>query len=195
MFRTVTPIVSIVLAILLFMFFVQPQYVVVKGLQKDRDDYRDAVKQYAVFDQKLQDKIKQKNDVSMSDKERLEEFMPSELDSSVLLVKLEHLAKQHNMLFGNIKADDDAGKELLGRAKNADGETDDSAHTEELVSLDIDFSVIGTYAQFKDFLADIENSLTLFEIIDIKLAEGGETQFQQYSITVRSFALPNGNNK
>ena len=194
MLRTVTPIVSILLAILLFLFFIQPQYEVAKGLRKDRDDYRDAAKQYAVFDQKLQVKIKQKSDFNMSDKERLEEFMPSELDSSVLLVKLEHLAKQHNMLFGNIKADDDAGKELLGRAKQTDGKTEEAAHNEELVSLDINFSVIGTYAQFKDFLADIEGSLTLFEIIDIKLAEGGETQFQQYSLTVRSFALPNGTN-
>lgn len=194
MFRTVTPIVSIILAVLLFMFFVQPQYELVKGLRKDRDDYRNATIQYAEFDQKLQAKIKQKNDFSMSDKERLEEFMPSELDSSVLLVKLEHMAKQNNMLFGNIKADDDAGKELLGRANQAEEGSDGGGHSNELVSLDIDFSVIGTYSQFKDFLSDIENSLTLFEIIDISLEEGGETQFQQYSLTVRSFALPNGSN-
>ena len=193
MLRTVTPIVSIVLAILLFMFFVQPQYDVAMGLKKDRDDYLDAVKQYAEFDQKLQAKIKQKNDFKMSDKERLEEFMPSELDSSELLVKLEQIAKRHNMLFGNIKADDDAGKELLGRSTEGDGETEGGAQNQELVSLDIGFSVIGTYSQFKDFLTDIENSLTLFEIIDIKLAEGGETQFQQYALTVRSFALPSGN--
>lgn len=190
MLRTVTPIISIVLAILLFMFFVQPQYEVIKGLRKDRDDYRDAAKQYDVFNQKLQEKIKQKNDFSISDKERLDEFMPDKLDSSELLVKLEQITKRHNMLFGNIKADDGVGKELLGRKNSAEGEAESSGDDRQLVSLDIDFSVIGTYAQFKDFLADMESSLTLFEIVDIRLSEGGETQFQQYSLTVRSFALP-----
>jgi hypothetical protein len=194
MFRTVTPIVSIILAVLLFMFFVQPQYDEVKGLRKDRDDYREATTQYDAFNNKLQDKIKQKNDFSMSDKERLEEFMPNDLDSSELLVKLEQIVKRHNMLFGNIKADDGAGKELLGRVPQEGDESGENANTEELVSLDISFSVIGTYTQFKDLLVDLESSLTLFEIIDIKLDEGGETQFQQYAITVRAFALQDGNN-
>jgi Tfp pilus assembly protein PilO len=194
MFRTVTPIVSIILAILLFMFFVQPQYDEVKGLRKDRDDYREATTQYDAFNKKLQDKINQKNDFSMSDKERLEEFMPNDLDSSELLVKLEQIVKRHNMLFGNIKADDGAGKELLGRVPQEGDESEENANTEELVSLDISFSVIGTYTQFKDLLVDLESSLTLFEIIDIKLDEGGETQFQQYAITVRAFALQDENN-
>lgn len=192
MFRTVTPIASILLAILLFMFFVQPQYTEIKTLRRDRDDYRTATKNYEAFSAKLQELTSQKNALSISETERLDEFIPSEIDSTMLLVKLENMAKKHNMLFGNIKADDEAGKDLSASAGNADIEG--GVQDEKLVSSDIAFSVIGTYAQFKALLVDIENSLTLFEIVDIGLTEGGETQFQQFSLVVRSYALTDKDN-
>ena len=169
------------------MFFVEPEYNTVKVLRKDRDNYREAVLKYEAFSEKLDKKVQEKRSINTSDTERLNEFIPNEVDSTQLLVKLEKMAKNRNMLFGNVKADDNASKDLLTRS--GDGDKRGGERDEKLVSSDISFSVIGTYSQFKDFLTDLESSLTLFEIIKIDLAEAGETQFQQYTLEVRTYAL------
>ena len=186
MFRTVTPIISIILGILLFVFFTHPAYDEAKKTQQDRDDYRKAFNDHQEFNTKLESLIAQKAAISDSERNRLDEFIPNEIDNSGLIVKIEKLARTNGMLFGNIKSDAEAAKKL-SPSDNSESTGADSATA--LVSSDISFDVIGTYSQFRNFLKSLESSLTLFEITKISLtANEGDTQFQQYSLTVRVYA-------
>lgn len=181
--RTLTPFLSIIIAVLLFMFVVQPQYIEVVALQQEAEEYKSATERYQNFTKQLDEKLAKKSSRSALENERLDTLVLDEIDNVQLLVDLETMAKRQNLLFGNIGVEE--GDEALRKV------TDSTTATgEELITSDISFEVVGTYEQFKEFLREIEGSLTLFEVVKIELNSPEESMFQQFALTVRVYALP-----
>ena len=99
--------------------------------------------------------------------------------------------KKYSLLFGNIKTD--KGTENVNTQKSNKSTTPEAQNSENrLITNDISFDVIGTYDQFKNFLSEIESSLTFMEVKTISF-NATEGAFQQYSVTVQTYALPNTN--
>jgi cell fate (sporulation/competence/biofilm development) regulator YlbF (YheA/YmcA/DUF963 family) len=182
MFRALTPTLAIVSALLIFFLFIQPQYTKLQAVQQEIAEYEKATTDYANFRQKLEAFDTRRNSVSALERDRLDLFVPKEINATQSLVDLEMLAKQNLMLFGNISVADAADRTRSGADEDAD-------RVREPEHADISFEVIGTYAQFKAFLAAIERSLTLFEVTNIS-ATVGEGTFIQFGVTVRTYALP-----
>jgi Tfp pilus assembly protein PilO len=167
------------------MFFVQPQYTEIVAIQDQTSAYKSASERYNEFSQKLQSLLSTKNNRTLSENERLDLFSASAIDVPSLVVDLEAMAGKSNLLFGNIATE--SGDSELGSDNEAIPE--DERGTEQLITEEISFDVIGTYEQFKSFLQDLESSVVIMEIINIKFATG-ESVFQQFSVTVRTYALP-----
>ncbi|QQR64543.1 hypothetical protein IPH92_03185 [Candidatus Kaiserbacteria bacterium] len=183
--RTLTPVLTIIIAILLFVFFVNPKYDEIVAVQAEIAEYEDAVLKYNNFTSKLEAKISTKLNRPAIENERLDRFVPEEIDTTQLLVDIESLSRRHSLLFGNIQVE--SGDTDLVRS-NATSENV-IVKSDELQTADISFAVIGTYEQFKMFLLDIEKSMTLFEVIKISL-DADDLPFQQYEVTVRAYSLP-----
>jgi hypothetical protein len=182
--RTLTPILSFVIALILFVFFVRPQYAEVKTIQADIDAHQKAIAQYTEFSNKLEAKIATKENRSALQNEQLDQLVPDDIDNAQILVDLEALAQRHNLLFGNTEVS--SGDTELKRKSDPSAVEEDG---DTLLTSDISFGLIGTYDQFKLFLADLERSLTLFEVIAVTF-DSSETVFQQFEVTVRVYALP-----
>ncbi len=182
--RTLTPILSIIIAVLLVIFFVHPKYIEITAIQNEIDEYNTAIDRYNEFSATLDNKLAIKKGRSAYDNERLDQIVPETEDNAQLLVDLKSLAEQFNLLFGNISV---AGKgdDLKSGAVSATAPEDFSG---ELTSQDISFEVIGTYEQIKAFITDLEKSLTLFEITSLSM-DASKTIFQQASVTVRVYSL------
>lgn len=184
MIRTITPIFSIIIGLSIFFFFTQPMFAEIKQAQGETKQYTQVVKTAEARNQQLTEKQTEKRSHSPEDLERLDALVPQEIDEVKILADLSELARKHTMLFGNVsitKSDDDAAS-----SQDDSGEIvgyDSLAHT------DIEFSLIGTYDQFKSLLADIESSLVMLEVQSINFSTG-EGLFQQYTISVRLYALP-----
>jgi len=188
MIRTITPIFSIVIALVIFFFFAKPMFAEIKVLQGETEQYEEAAGKAVELNQTLASLINKKRSYSADDLERLDALVPSELEEVKVLTDLSEIARSHNMLFGNIKV---ANAE---NSKATDATTDEQASTQSLTYNDftttiIDFSLIGTYEQFKSFLADIEKSLVLLETTSINF-DSGEGQLQQYTLSVQIYSLP-----
>lgn len=183
MIRTLTPILSVIIAVILFIFFTQTQLDEIKSLQKQTASYVTATEKYNEFRAILQQKLSIKNNRSTYDNERLDILAPVLLDSTLILINLEKIAKTHNLLLGNVTV---KGEDVL--VSNTDNEV--AFENSELQTVDISFEIIGSYDQFKSFLRDLEKSLSLFEVTEIKYTVTEDGPFQQFALTVRSFALP-----
>lgn len=183
MFKTLTPTLAILAALIIFFLFIQPQYAELKVIQQETAEYEKATADYATFRQKLEAFEARRNGVSVVERDRLDAFVPRELDTTQALVDLETLARQNSMLFGNIDI-------IEPSAARAAQDVSDGAGAPMLPEhVDISFGVIGTYSQFKSFLSGLEENLTLFEVTSI-VATVGEGQFMQFTVTVRTYALP-----
>lgn len=174
--RTLTPLLSVVIAVIVYLFFTSGQLDTIALRNAEIDEYVKAAAGYTAFTEQLNAKIAKKENRSISDKERLDTLVPERIEAINLLVDLEALVKKHNMLFGNVSVSDE---------DNASAQEIDSVNT--LTSVDISFGVIGTYDQFKVFLRDLERSLTIYEVIDLTFS-GTESEFNQYELTVRVYA-------
>jgi hypothetical protein len=184
MFRTLTPIFSIVIAVAVFFFFAQPMFSEIKVVQDETNEYRIAVEKASEFNQLLQSLISKRNAFSARERERLEALVPDNIDEVKLLVDLEGIAKSHGMLLGNIMV-----SELTPATATADDEGSRIDSRESFSSVDISFDVIGNYEQLRSVLTDIERSLVLMEIVNITF-ESSSFDLQQYSITVRAYGFP-----
>lgn len=183
MFRTLTPIFSIVVAIAIFFFFTQPMFAEIQAVQDETTQYREAVENARLFNETLQKLVNEKNAMSAAELERLEALIPPEVDEIQLLVDLEALAEEHDMLIGNISVakSSNSGGQQSGRGQ--------ATSLEELAYVDISFGLIGDYEQFRAILADLERSLYRFEIMSVTFS-AGDSDLQQYDVSVRSYALP-----
>ncbi len=184
MIRTFTPITSILIAILLGIFFIQPEYTKTVDTQQQINEYEKAIEQYASFSALLEQKLTDKHSRSVGENEQLDLLVPETVDTAQLLVDLEYLAKSQRLLFGNIVV---AGGKIELAHRNTEDVIGEESR-EELHTLDISFEVIGTYEQFKNYLRDIEQSATLFEVTEIHFVPT-EDLYQQFGVTVRVHTL------
>lgn len=183
MFRTLTPIFCIVIAIAIFFFFTQPMFAEIQAVQNETSEYREAVENARLFNQTLQELVNARNSFSASELDRLESLIPASVDDIRLLVDLEALAEEHEMLIGNITVNNSSN------SGQSQGGTGQATSLEELAYVDISFGLIGDYEQFRALLADLEKSLYRLEVMSIAFSAGDE-DLQQYDLTVRSYALP-----
>lgn len=190
MFRTLTPVLSILAALAIFFLFIKPHYAAVQVVQQETDAYEQAAEDYVSFRQKIDALESKHENVSVVERDRLDMFVPKELDTTQAFVDLESLAKQNSMLFGNVQVIEDT---TLMSAEDELVEYDEYGNPLEVEGgpeyADLGFSVIGTYDQFKAFLSALEQSLTLFEVTYIE-TEVGVGSFMQFDMTIRTYSLP-----
>ncbi len=190
MFRTITPIFSIVIAFVVFFSFTQPRLTIVSNNNGERDEYLKAAEKAQQLSDTLNDLISTKRSHSIQNLENLKVLVPTDIDEVRLLADLSDMAKKRNLLFGNVSLaeseisnDGMIEEELIGDTGSAEVSYSD------LIATDISFEIIGTYQQFKALLGDIERSLVLMEVTNIT-ASASEGTLQQFAITVRTYALP-----
>lgn len=180
--KTITPVLSILIAILLGIFYVQPRYEEAQAVKSEIAEYQKATDTYTEFNEKLQrkfDSIKNRTD---EENNRLAHLAPDDLDATTLVVDLEDIVKKQNMLFGNVK--------ITEQENTLESKTESvSDSKDELVMIDVAFSVIGTYEQFKNLLRTLEQSLTIFEITNISFRSAEDSIFMQFDVSVRAFGI------
>lgn len=186
--RTLTPIFSIIIALLIFFFFVQPQYAEVQLLNEEIEKYDNAVQSAEDLNNLIESLIAQKRSHPVQAIEKLDLLVPPNLQTVRLLIDLETMADRNRMLFGNLEVSEDEPVILTG-----EGGGSETIGTNSFVTADISFSLIGTYEQFKSMLRDIERSVVLMDIISMNVA-ASEGRLQQFDLTVRTYSLPKSSN-
>ncbi|MCA9363669.1 hypothetical protein KC727_00395 [Candidatus Kaiserbacteria bacterium] len=183
MFRTLTPIFSIIIALAVFFTFTRPTIDTIRAFQNEASDYQEAADKATEYNQLLQSYITTKNSFGARELERLESLVPYSVDEVRLLVDLEDIVRRHGMVIGDVSVE--AGVPVdLERSKDSAKLTFENDFDYSDISLDL----IGTYEQFKQVLADIEQSLVLIEVVDLSF-QVTEINLQNYNLTLRAYAL------
>ncbi len=183
MFRTITPILSIAIGLVIFFFFTQPMLAEIKTIEAETAEYKEAVGIAQTLNETLNTLLEKKRSFSASDVERLEALVPDSYDGVRILADINKIVGSHYMVLSDISLEE------------SDMIQDRNIPSTDLISYDtfktaeINFSVIGTYEQFKGLLGDIEQSIVLMEVTNIDFGVG-EANTLQFNVTVKVFALP-----
>jgi acetolactate synthase small subunit len=158
----------------------------VKLLQNEVDKYVEVIETATERNDELKQKYTEMTDHEKPKVERLNTLVPSSIDEIKILTDLAEMAGRHNMLFGNVSVSNN-------EIEKKDDTDAFAVAFKDLESTDLQFSLIGTYEQFKAFLGEVESSLVLLEVNGVAFTSG-EGLFQQYELSVRVYALPPENN-
>ena len=175
--RYIISAILIAISVAVFFLFTDPIYQETKVLKQ----------QIAVLDetftnsrrvQEVRDTLFGKfNAIPEADLARLLKTLPDNVDNVKLILEIDRIASQRGVDLKRIDVRDTAGDAGgLGPSGLPYGE------------IDIGLTLTGSYAAFRGFLKDIEESLRLADITELNFRAAG-FDFDQYNLTLRTYWL------
>jgi Tfp pilus assembly protein PilO len=131
------------------------------------------------------------NTFNTSDIDKLQKLLPDHVDNVRLILDLDSLAGKHGMAMQNVAVS--SAESSASTNQSATGAV--GASKQKYDSLTIKFTTQGNYQTFREFLADIEKSLRIVDLVSLTLSNssastgGGSTTLYTYDVTLRTYWL------
>lgn len=157
MFRTLIPIILIVASGLLGFFYIFPIYEKITIAMKEEkgiDEALQKTKEIGTIATELRNKVES---ISVSDIDKLDTILPSEIDEIRFVNMLNSIASRHNLSLG--------GPTVTEGASGV-GDADEQG----LNTIGVSFSVTASYETFIAFAQDLERSLSIADVHSIALS-------------------------
>ncbi len=181
MISRIIPIVLILIAIGLFFGYVNPTYTQsILPLRAEIAGYDSALAAAKEFTAKESELEAQKAALNPEEENRIETFLPDDVDNVQLILDLNALASRSGISLSNFDT-----KEVT---PSQGGDHLPLSSDSPVDSLDITVSGIGTYQSFKTFLMAAEQSLRPLDLIDLTV-EVSPTGVYTYDMTFRIYWL------
>jgi hypothetical protein len=200
MFKFLTPIILVGIAVGGFFMFTQPLLGDVNTLRKSISAYNEAMDNSKALDAE-KDKLTQKfTSINPNDLEKLEKLLPDSVDNIKLILEIEKLAAPFGMIMKDIKYNV-VKKKQEEKQLNADGTeisqeiTDSSIKLEDnkdYGSWDLEFSVYGSYFNFLNFVKSLEKNLRIVDISSVEFSSESTEEIGKK--TANSTTVTNSNN-
>ncbi len=183
MFRIALPLIFIVAAIAGFIFFINPTYKLAQENKLQLDRVNDALKKANQL-RDIRDKLAiERNKISDTDLARILKMIPDSVENIGLIIELNNIAR-------------DKGMELMnptigtGGSAGSSGGINVGPESKKYGSLAMVFSVNTTYEKFIDFMKELEHSLRLVDVREVKFSSPDpKTGKSLYEIKIDTYWL------
>lgn len=176
-------LILIAAAVWIFWSYTDPIYKEADGLKEVRADYKTKLAQANEFRQKYENLAVEYQNFSEANLTRLSRLVPETVDTVRLVMDVNDIAAKQGLLIKNIKISeqtketdkkDNLPNPPLVTAPPSAGLTPEvirlGAADQGFNSIDLNFSVTGSYEQFVAFLQDLERDLRILDVTEIKFA-------------------------
>ena len=177
--RSLVPVLFVVIAGGIFFGFIDPAYSRVQELRAEESQFDQALNRSRELQQVRDQLLSRFNVISQSNVNRLEKFLPDNVDNVRLILDMDSIAARYGMRTRNVQlqvADDRPGLGQVGQ--------DDR----EFQSIIVSFSVSGPYNEFLAFIEDLEQSLRLVDVVNISFGADASGIYD-YSVSVKTYWL------
>lgn len=185
MTKSILSLVCLVGAVALFIFYTKPAYDSLDGIQRQITQYNQALDKAAELQRLKQSLLSRYNSFDPADIDRLHKLLPDHVDNVRLVLDLDTLASKHGLALQNVvisaaAPENPAAAEIIGPS------------LEEHGSLTLGFATTGAYDRFVTFLGDLEKSLRVVDVVELKItpaAAGASGLSYRYDIVLRTYWL------
>ena len=155
--QLVTPIVIFVISLGIFFGYTDPTYSKIVEQKKLEAEYVEALSKSRELQDIRESLLAEYNAFKPEDITRLEKLLPDNIDNVRLIMEIDALAKDHGLTVKNLSVREDAKADPNSKVVGPD--------TMEYSSVTLDFLVPASYEDFQVFLADLEKSLRLVDVV------------------------------
>jgi len=186
--RTIFAIIALLIAGAAFFFYTKPSYDALQALSAQNAQYDAALSKAAQLQSIKQSLLSRYNSFDPTEISRLQTMLPDQVDNIRLILDLDNIASRYGMALQNvdISTPDTSNSTVVGAISEASQQYD---------SLTLQFTTHGTYAQFKEFLTDLESSLRIVDVVELAIApaqgsagQAGDPVYT-YTMTVQTYWL------
>lgn len=176
-------IVIIIASTLGVVLFGVPQYKQIQELSGEKADYVDVLDKAKILTQKRKELIDKRNNLNTDDLKKIEKMLPNSPQNVPLILELDELARKNNLSLQNIKVED------VPKGAAAVSKEIPVGVSSEVGTLNITFSLVGTYVDFTEFLRAAEKNLRVIDFQKIGFITQEEKDQIQYTVAIRTYWL------
>lgn len=178
--RFLTPIILVIIAIVLFVTYINPTYGRIKEIRVEADQFDEALSRSQELIAVRDALLARYNAFPAEDLERLKKLLPDHVDNVRAILDIDNIAARYGMSLQDISIGES------GLDEGADGSL--GTDPNEPGSITMSFSVDASYRSFVQFLADLENSLRLLDVTQVSFGASEEDR-ATYNVTARMYWL------
>jgi Tfp pilus assembly protein PilO len=188
----------LIIAVAIFAFFTNPRWSGVTGsadfseksvaeLRKDEVEYASALEKTREIERVRSGLLTVYNSIASEDLERLKRLVPDHVDTIRLLLDIQRTAALRNLLLTDISlgADREGGN---GSQPPTLTPGIGPVETRGFDTIELGFTVSGTYESFVAFLRDLEESLRVVDIVNLTFDSSKGLSYQ-FEINLRTYKL------
>jgi Tfp pilus assembly protein PilO len=166
MIRTTFSIIILLIAGAVFFLYTKPSYDTLQTLSAQNAQYDAALSKATQLQTVKQSLLSRYNSFDPGSLDRLQTMLPDQVDNIRLILDLDNIASRYGMALQNvdISTPDTSNQTVVGAISTASQSYD---------SLTLQFTTHGTYAQFKQFLSDLQSSLRIVDLVSLSIAQEG----------------------
>ncbi|MBI2109171.1 MAG: type 4a pilus biogenesis protein PilO [Parcubacteria group bacterium] len=178
MIRQILPILLVLASLAIFFFFVVPQYATLQGKRSQIAALNEALNNSRQV-QAVRDRLLTSyNNIADEDIDRLKKILPDHVDNVRLILEIDRIASRNGMVLQNVVTRDST-KESAGSFGPNDA---------LFGKIRIGFSLIGRYESIVNFLAELEQSLRVVDVVALSFARGQGDLFE-YDLEIDTYWL------
>jgi len=173
MMRFIMPVILIGISFAFFFVFTNPIYNDLLLLRTQVASYNEALNNSKMLENE-RDKLTAKyNSFSPDNLIKLQKLLPENINNIRLILEIEQIASPYGMVLKNVKysttTDKDAVKSTTsGTAGTPQGGRVTQSLRKDYGVWDLEFSTVGTYNNFLNFIRDLESNLRIVDISSIQ---------------------------
>lgn len=169
--RSLVLVAVIVLSIAVMVFYVQPRIADLRQKEVDLSELRTTISQTAELNALLESHIAKMNSIRTADLQRLESFLPQEVNSVLVARDISAIASRNGLSLAAAAV----GDSQTSTARNGQMADDLGAGVRYRVSTTLlTFEFRGEYQNVKSFLAQLENNVYPIKITELTFGRGEE---------------------
>ena len=162
--------------------YTQPTYDKVQAQNATIGQYDQALQKATELQTIKQTLLSKYNSFDPNNIDRLQKLLPDHVDNVRLILDMDNLAQKHGMAMQNVAVSANPSQS----AQTAVGTI--SAAKQKYDSLTITFTVVGSYDTFRQFLADLQSSLRIVDLVSLELTPAASGRYS-YSLALRTYWL------
>ncbi len=195
MLRLIAPFILIVGAIVGFFALVSPVYDEITALKAQVAAYNQALDNSKALENERDKLVKKYNSIDPANLEKLEKLLPDSVDNIRLILEIEKIASPYGMVLKEVKYDSVVKDAVDSNVVQA-GDSSVNLNSKEYGLWNLSFSTEGNYANFLNFIRDLESNLRIVDIASIQFSSVdntllGKADTYKYSFKIKTYWLKN----
>ncbi len=169
--RIIISLIFAAVAIVGFLTWTLPEYREIESLRGQESGFGDVLASVERLKKQSGAVLSEYNSIAQGDIDRLNKFLPSQVESIKVVIELEKITKNRRLLLKsiNVRSPEKTQKTSFGAGKN---------NKKNFEEIEIDMSVVGSYGSFIALLGDLEKSLRLIDVKKINFTAGDTDSYE-----------------